>query len=464
MNDASPLSLVDGEISRAEHLNAVGADFFRRGQLEPARLHFLAALSLEPKNAAALQNLGAVLRNMRHYAASEIAAYRSVLVTNGKNPYCRSNLGVAQLAQRKFNAAIQTLKGVTVDLPESAPSWHNYGLACYMVGDYLEALAAFDRSLSIGYSDNALSDRALALLSLGKIQEGLADYEVRWNLIYKSKVWDFDVPEWKGESLTGKHILVHHEQGFGDGIMLLRFVSDLKLAQCQVSIAVPQSLKRLAERMFPTLRVLDIDALNESDMKGLDYHSPTLSVMRWLGIKEPKEISATPYIFAKPNFSMRLPETAVKIGICWASGNHGAALVDRRRLVPITSFLPLLRNVDVSLISLQKGEDVKDISAHGLEGLVFDVSPRLDDFADTANVIACLDLVISVDSAVAHLAGAMGKPCIMLSPYTRCWRWWGKGTGWPWYNRMKIFSQAPNGTWNAAIAKAIENVPMMLRS
>jgi ADP-heptose:LPS heptosyltransferase len=93
-----------------------------------------------------------------------------------------------------------------------------------------------------------------------------------------------------------------------------------------------------------------------------------------------------------------------------------------------------------------------------MEGLIFDVSHRLEDFAVAADIISQLDLVISVDSAIAHLAGAMGKPCFMLSPFTRCWRWWNKTSGWPWYNRMTLFHQVESGSWNLAMRRIVEDV------
>ena len=451
------------KLSRAEELNAIGAKFFAQGQLEPARLHFLAALSLEPNQASALQNLGATLRNLNHYPASEVVAKRSVAVTEGKNPYCRSNLGVAQLGLKKYSESLTTLQGVLDDLPDSAPSWHNYGLALYMTGQYGAALVAFEKSLSLNYNVQAASDRSLTLLALGEIQKGLESYEVRWEILHKNRIWTLGIPEWQGEALDGRRILLHHEQGFGDSIMLVRFIKALAKYKCQITLAVPEPLRRLFQRNFPFIKVITVEDESLDETKSFDYHSPLLSLMRWTGVDRPKDISAEPYLSAKPEPPMKLPSAKYKIGLCWASGNHSPALMDRRRLVPLTLFLPLLEDGDMSIISLQKGEDVKDIVANGLEGLIFDVSPKLEDFADTANTIAALDLVISVDSAVAHLAGALGKPCLMLSPYTRCWRWWGGAMGWPWYSRMKIFSQSQSGSWSEAAQQVVRQAKWILK-
>ena len=435
--------------AKAVELNAKGAQFFRDGHMEPARLHFLAALLLEPNQPQVLQNMGAVLRNLNYHEAAESMARRSV-VASGDNAFCRSNLGVAQLSLKKYHEALITLKSVTKDMPDSGPSWHNYGLALYMIGRYEEALAVLDKSIELAFAiPQVRSDRALTLLSLGRIQEGLEAYECRWDMLAKSPIWDLDIPEWQGEPLFHRQILVHHEQGFGDSLMLVRFVKLLLDQKAQVTLAVPESLIKLFARSFPAITVVD---MKEPITGVFDYHSPLLSVMRHIGINTPKDIDASPYLIGEPmKCTTPLPDARLRIGICWASGNHSEALRERRRIVPITQFLPLSEIPDVSLVSLQVGKESGDICANGMEGIIFDLSHKLEDFSLTADLIARLDLVISVDSAVAHLAGAMGKPCVLLSPYTRCWRWWSKNNGWPWYERMTTFHQSQSGHWTEAV-------------
>lgn len=445
--------------STPEELNAKGAEFFREGHLEPARLHFLAALSLSPDQPQVLQNLGAVLRSLGHYEAAESVAKRSVALCPD-SPFCLSNLGVSMLALRKYSDALEILRDVTRKMPESGPSWHNYGLALYMLGRYGPALAAFDKSLSTDYNNpQAKSDRALTLLSLERIQEGLEAYECRWEVLTKSKIWKTATPEWQGEPLRGRRILVHHEQGFGDSLMLVRFIKPLAIQGAIITLAVPPPLIALFKRSFPFVKVIDMEDPAIEEDTSFDYHTPLLSTMRWLGVEKAKDINAQPYLSGQPERALiNLPMAEYRIGICWASGNHGPALVERRRVVPLTKFLPMSEIRGVSLVSLQVGRESQEISSHGLEGIIFDPSHKIEDFANTADIISRLDLVISVDSAVAHLAGAMGKPCIMLSPYTRCWRWWNESSGWPWYERMVVFSQSQNGLWSDALRLATKEV------
>jgi tetratricopeptide (TPR) repeat protein len=449
-------------ISRADELNAIGAEYFHKGEMEPARLHFLAALALDPCNHMVLQNMGAVLRQNHFHEAAASMARRSV-VASPNNYYCKSNLGVATLALRNYAKAEEILRDVTANMPEMAPSWHNYGLSLYMQGKLSEALKAFNQSLALEPNNiQCLSDRSLTYLSLGFLQKGLKEYESRWGLLYKNKIWNMGICEWQGELLKGKHILVHHEQGFGDSIMLCRFLNDLHKQECVITVAVPAPLQRLLARSFPFAKIIDFNDPEMENLTGFDYHSPMLSVMRWLGKETPIDVVSAPYIFAEKIPQLRLPKNKMKIGICWASGNHGPVLAERRRIVPITAFLPISEIPSVSLISLQKGEGEEDIYDNGMQGIVFDLSWKLEDFATTADVIADLDLVISVDSAVAHIAGGMGKPCLMLSPFTRCWRWWHEDTGWPWYQDMYLYSQSENGSWDKAMEAVTAEVASIM--
>jgi len=406
------------------------------------------------------------LRNLQHYDAAAVMARKSVAASGG-NPYCLSNLGVSLLSQKKFFESRLILEKVTRLLPSSAPSWHNYGLVLYMMGSFEDALFAFDRAIALGSPDPHLrSDRALALLALGDIPFGLETYEIRWQILAKNRIWNLNIPEWKGETLaTGQNLLIHHEQGFGDSLMLSRFLPRAKQKiAANLIYAVPDELLDLFNHSFPQITVVSTSDSCLGQELGFDYHIPMLSLLRYLGIDVPDDVRSLPYLSAPAdvrNVRGRLPQSDFKVGICWASGNHGKSLSDRRRVVDLKDFLPLLELNNTTVVSLQKDPEVKEIERLGLGGIIFDVNPWLDDFGVTANVISELDAVISVDSAVAHLAGALGIPCFMLSPYSRCWRWWKAetdGNAEPWYKNMPLFSQASNGSWTDAVADAIASV------
>lgn len=446
-------------LSRAQQLNEVGAQLFGGGQLEPARLHFLAALALEPENPHALQNLGATLRSLQHYAAAEVIARKSVAVAPD-NVYARQNLAVSLFNLRKFDEALAILRDCVKDMPDQAPLWQNFGLVHYMTGNFKEALTAFDRSLALNPKDaQCQSDRALTLLALGRLQEGIEAYEVRWKILNQNKIWSLGIQEWKGEDIRGVSILVHHEQGFGDSIMLVRFLKQLNNLGAIITLAVPDELLDLFADSFSYVQVISLETAEAIENTAeFAYHVPLLNVMQYVGVRKPHDIEAAPYLKAVANPPMRLPQGNFKIGLVWASGRHRPEIEERRRVIDLRLFLPLLELRSLALISLQKGPEQDEIVRHGLEGLIFDMSPKLDDFRATAETIMCLDLVISVDSAVAHLAGALGKPCLMLSPYSRCWRWWGQDSGWPWYDRMFVYSQSEDGSWNKAVHNVVRAV------
>lgn len=452
------------KFTRVEELINLGVKFFHDNHLEPARLHFLAALSLDPKNSTAWQNLGAVLRNLNYFEAGHIASKRAVELTHGQNPYCLTNLGVSLLALRRHSEALKILSDIADRLSGDAPPRHNYGLILYIMGKYNDALAAFEKSLELRYQSNCASDRSITLLSMGKIEEGLAAYECRWETLNKSPIWKLPIREWKGEDVSGQRLIVHHEQGFGDSIMLVRFMKQLASQhKCHITLAVPQELVRLFAKSFPFISVLDYNDESLNDNSGFAYHVPMLSVLRYIGVRRPNDIDSSPYLMPVGGCPITVPKAHKRVGICWASGNHAPALMDRRRIVPLKFFLPLMEDPDINLISLQKGYDAKDIQSLGLENIIFDPSHRLNDFADTADVISQLDLVITVDSAVAHLAGALGRPTLVLSPYTRCWRWWGLPSGSPWYDRMALYTQAASGSWESTMKSLVGRASWILK-
>lgn len=439
-------------VSRADEINHKGALLFGQGQMEAAKVHFLAALSLEPRNHQVLMNLGAVARNYMLYDLAASFARRA-LKESPDNWAILLNLGTAYMGLRNYNDAVELLERSIRLKGDEAGSWHNFAIALYMLGRHEQALLANDKALALA-PDNAQigCDRSLALLALGRLEQGLASYEVRWKVLKNSSIMRSGIREWQGESLTGKHILVHHEQGFGDTLMLCRFITYLSDAK-KITLGVPPELVRLMEQSFPNISVIDWNS--ELDESQYDCHSPLLSVMRHIGIDTPSMIQPGTYLRAIQHGPIKLPDAKARIGLCWASGNHGAAFLERRRLLHLSKFLPLVELDDVALVSLQKGPGSEDILRQGLEGVIYDPMHRVEDFADTAALIACLDIVVTVDSAVAHLAGALGKHTIMLSPYTRCWRWWDTTSGLPWYNNMQQVHQSGNGSWDEAIGQCI---------
>lgn len=457
-------SLIEKIPTRADELNATGARYHtKERRVDVARLHYLAALNLDPNHAKAMQNLGAALLSMQKFAAAA-SVCRRASVMSPDDPYIKMNLAVALVGLRRYTEAIRIFEAELSKVDNRGPMLHNYGLAMHMLNRHKEALAAYRESLILDPSVTQVqSDCALALMAIGQLEEGLALFETRWNMLDKGPVFKLGLPEWKGENLNGKRILIHHEQGFGDSLMYCRFIKQLLSQGARVTYAVPPTLMQIMAQSF-SIDVVDWESKELS--ANYDFHSPMLSVVRWLGITK-TNISAEPYLIASDEPELKLPNAGLRVGIVWSSGDHGPLLHSRRRKVPLELFLSMTEIPGVKLVSLQKDEAQTDIVNLGLEGIVFDPMGRVEDFADTAAIISELDLVIAVDSAVVHLAAAMGKQTIMLSPYTRCWRWWGIqnehwGSGAPWYNDMSIFSQSRDGSWDAALLSATSFVQRLI--
>lgn len=443
---------------RAEQLNSLGADYHRKGNIPAARLHYTAALLVDPEHSFALQNLSGTLFSSHQNRAALTVANRAIMV-DPNNAYAYANRAAALIHLGKFDSAVAEFERVIRMLPDDAGVLHNYALLQYMRGNSIRATKLLKRSLELqpDKGDDDYRDGDLAIFALSRdLQEGLELYDSRWKNLFKSRAWELGVPEWRGEDLQGKHLLFHHEQGYGDGIMLLRFVCDLEALGATVTVAVPKDLIRLAECVVS--RVVEWKSDYPSEF---DYHVPMLSALRWLKVNK-NTISSAPYLTAVPFGHSLGASGKLKVGICWASGDHGPETRPRRRVIDLDRFFPLAEIPGVRLISLQKGEDQKDILNLGAESFIFDPMGRVEDFYDTASVISELDLVACVDSAVAHLAGALGKPVIMLGPYTRCWRWWGITNGLPWYENFRIFSQSDPKSWDTPMRRLERTIRTMV--
>jgi hypothetical protein len=447
-------------------LNRTGSKFQVEGDKEGARLHYLAALSVDPNNWMALGNLGALTSEQENLDAAVVYAQKSVRLVPGDGRQY-NNLGNILMRLNCFRESAEVLERAKEIAPDDPVTWQNLALLNYREGKFEAALEYMDAVLRMmPNSVQIKTDRGHVLLAMGRLQEGLAAYENRWYNLVHLPPWDLMLPEWKGEDLLYKHILFHSEQGFGDSFMTSRFARDLVSRGARVTMALPPSLVRLFRlQEWPGVEVISLDEVDNPSFR-FDYHSPMYSALRWLGYSK-EDIHPEPFLknCLKPFDLGTGPD--LKVGICWASGKWNAETA-MRRTIDLRLFLPLAGVPGVKLWSLQKGEGEGDIERLGAEGLITDSTRLLRDWADTAALVENLDLIIAVDTAVAHLAGAMGKEVWMLSPYTRCWRWWdiasalepgGRGdTGWPWYSSMKIFAQWGPHSWRQTMEQVVRSL------
>ena len=284
-------------------------------------------------------------------------------------------------------------------------------------------------------------------------QRGLTLYRHRFHEVARTQAWELGAPEWEGEDLEGKHILIHQDQGDGDTIQFCRFLPELGHRAERVTLAVP---RRLIGLMHELPAIGEIEILDfEGPLPIPDYHSPICTYFLHLDCSAPGQ--RVPYLQSHGPCDLwndvptvrAEPSGGVAVGLVWAPRPLGESA--RRRTVPLELLMPLARIAGVRLYSLQYGEAARELERCGPDPLIIDLSTRLRDWADTAAYMERLDLIVSIDSAPLHLAGAMGKRCIGLLPYSPCWRW---GVGIEencFYPTMSLLRQDKPGDWSGVM-------------
>jgi hypothetical protein len=254
--------------------------------------------------------------------------------------------------------------------------------------------------------------------------------------------------------VAGKTILIHHEQGFGDTLQFLRYAPLLSAAGARVALWMPEELARLL-RAQQGLGELYIGTVT---LPRFDYHCPMLSLPRAFGTTLATIPAGAPYLQADPalawSWAGRLPPPGrCRVGLVWAGepkpGDPGAAALERKRSIGLQTLAPILGLPGADFVSLQRGPAQHQAEAFIRAGLISDPMWGVTDFADTAAIIANLDVVVSIDTSVAHLAGAMGKPVLLVDRYDNCWRWLAGRADSPWYPTMRIFRQHMPGDWDS---------------
>lgn len=294
-------------------------------------------------------------------------------------------------------------------------------------GNFESALVNLNAALAVGESPNARWNRALTLLALGDYEKGFQDYAARWNMFphlachERGRELRRDLPLWRGESLVGKRLIVIHEAGFGDTIMLLRYIPVLRLMGINVALAMPEPLQRLANQLAPL-----VQDINEYDVQCCTYD------LMYLLKQGPNNIPTKPYLFPDPELILQWKElfyndSRHKVGIAWSSMRTNP--VGRNVSLPELLQMCGLPDKDVCVVSIQANE--QDVALqHGVQ------APALHDFADVAALISIMDQIVSIDTAALHLAGALGHNDVVgLLPEVPCWRW---RNGNPWYPHIRL--------------------------
>ena len=411
------------------------------------------ALAVRPGHPDVRANRGAALRRLGRHADA-IAEYDAVLAVHPQSAEARNNRGVALAALGRHDEAIAEYLRTVQAAPGHVEALHNLGASLAALDRHDDAIAAYTRALALDASHvRARWNRALSLLAVGRWDEGFAQYEARHAL--GDARW---APRavagtpWTGcEPLAGRTVLLLAEQGFGDVLMFCRFARALHERGARVILEAPVELAPL----LASLPWLDRVIAKGEPLPSFDFYCPLASLPAHLHARLESLPPQDPPLRAPPQWEERWRARLAglgrpRIGIAW-SGGLAADSADPRA-IPLAQWAAL-RSLPATFVSLQKRVDDTDAALLDTAPRVHHFAHAVEDFRDTAALIAQVDLVISVDTAVAHLAGAMGRPAWILLPFAADWRWLLDRTDSPWYPSARLFRQARPGDWQGVMAR-----------
>jgi tetratricopeptide (TPR) repeat protein len=362
------------------------------------------------------------------------------------------NLGLTYYALGKTGDAASCFRQAIGFNAQYADAYNDLGIALQAQGDLPQALEHYSRAVELrpGFAD-AHWNRSLAWLLAGDFEKGWSEYEWRWRR-KESPARTLAGPRWDGTPVDGKRIFIYAEQGLGDAIQFVRYLPLVKERGAFVVFECQPELFNLLQ----SCKGIDQLIRRGDPLPAFDTHVPLLSLPGIFRTTLESIPCQVPYIRAADNANidaaiLPLNNAEQRVGIVWAG--NASHTNDRNRSCPLAHFAALVNLPRIRLYSLQKGERAVDLKTHDFGQAVTDLGGLLDDFADTAAVVAKLDLVLTVDTSVAHVAGAMGKPVWVLLPFAPDWRWLRNREDSPWYPGMRLFRQPRPHAWEDVFRK-----------
>ena len=430
-------------------LHLMGVIHHQNGELAKAQTFFERAMDVRSDFAPRHSHYGLTLKKMNRLKEALDFFNRAISLDSNLSS-AHNNRGNVLQDLGEFEAAlISYQRAIAID-PSYFPAYVSSGAVLHGLRRFDEALAAYDKVLEANpHHPDARYNKALALLLLGRFEEGLRFYEARkklgaWTvkLFPENKLWNGDF------SNKNKKLLIYGEQGLGDTLQFMRYAHLLAEMGFNVLFAPQKSLKALAASLGSTMEIVDIDDASIQ----FDCHCPLLSLPLAFNTSLQTIPNATPYITSDKDhvakWRARIGDHGFKIGICWQGGNSS---IDLGRSFALSHFQSISEISDVRLISLHKGEGESQLK-NLPDGMVvetlgsdFDSGPHA--FIDTAAVMKCCDLVITSDTAIAHLAGVLGVKTWVALKYVPDWRWFLDREDSPWYPTMRLFRQRSAGDW-----------------
>jgi len=422
------------------------------GRFEEALAFYGKAIAENPGFAEAYSNRGDTLQALERFPEA-VASYGQAIERKPDHAEAWNNRGSALLRLGRLNEALADYGKATALRPRFADAWCNRGKALHALGRFDEALAAFDKAIEQrpDYADARLN-KSLVELLLGKFDSGWRNYEGRKETFVPPAKGKFPPLLTSRADAPGKTILVHGEQGLGDTIQFFRYVGMLRDAGARVLFAPQKQLIRLLRSAGDGYELVDLDERSLS----FDHHVPLMSLPLLFGTVLENIPAKVPYLFAEDGpvqkWRDRLGGHGFKIGICWKGKSTYPH--DASRSLALAHFEKLSRLPHVRLISLHKGEGEGELNALPDRMIVERLGDDFDAdaFVDTAAVMKCLDLVVTSDTSIPHLAGALGVPVWVALSHVPDWRWLLDRADSPWYPTMRLFRQPARGDWTSVFS------------
>ncbi len=432
-----------------EALNNLGVIAKDTGDFERGAVLFRRSLAALPGYAPAHNNLGLSLVARGHIAEGDLQ-YRHAQLLEPDHPDAANNHGVVNNLLGDFSGAELWCRRALVLRPHYPAAFNNLGNALKDLGALDQAIAAYEEAFRQGGSADHRHNLALAVLATGRLREGLRLYEERWSSHQlQGGVRAFSRARWNGEAGQGGVLLLHAEQGFGDTLQFCRYAPLAAARGWRVVLEVPQPLVRLMGSLEGVERVV----ASGDPLPEFDVQCPMMSLPFAFDTELDTIPADIPYLAADPDdvrrWEARLAGlgSGLRVGLVWAGNarRHSTDLnaTDRRRSMDPALLAPLADLPGVHFFSLQK-EGTAPFALH-------DFMADCDDFADSAALVAGLDLVIGVDTSVIHLAGSLGKPVWLLNRFDSCWRWLREGETSAWYPALRQFRQPLPGAWTPVV-------------
>ncbi|MBF0357840.1 MAG: glycosyltransferase family protein [Magnetococcales bacterium] len=415
------------------------------------------AIAISPGEAEYHTFLGTILAAIGKKNVAKIRWQEAVRL-DPKHAEALFLLGDALIDEGKPEEAIGFLQKALTAKPEFIAALNNKGLCHKALKQLKQAKSCFEKAIKLDKTNpDAHINLAMTLMIMGSYSEGWQEYEWRFKRLPSPLV---DQPPdgvklWSGESLHNKKFLVIAEQGYGDSLQFVRFISILKNKGAEITLLTQEPLAPLLKEMPE----IDHTTTEKSNLGHIDYYCPLISIANILKTSLDSIPNNIPYITAnqlmRKRWQLKLAPAPIRVGLVW----EGKPLFKndplRRRSVKLEDFAPLAQIDGLLLFSLQKGQPAEQIESQK-QMKIIDLDPDIDNFADTAAIISNLDIVITIDTATAHLTGALGKTAWILLPFSPDWRWGLDQDTTPWYPNSVLFRQSQYNQWQEPIKQMVE--------